>query len=105
METSEFIITSDLARAARALTQVAVANVAKRSDLDPERLRAFEHHRGRLTTEEKSRLRQALEGYGVLFLPEDDQGGYGVRRKFTRTKVRRLESWENEGGPAYEDDI
>ena len=23
----------------------------------------------------------------------------------TRTKVKRLENWENEGGPAFEDDI
>jgi hypothetical protein len=29
----------------------------------------------------------------------------GVRRKFTRTKVRMIETWEGEGGPVGEDDV
>ena len=105
METSEFIITADLARAARALAQVSLTYVAEHADLDRQQLKNFERHRADLVAGEKLRLRQTLEVFGVLFIPEDDQGGYGVRRKFTRTKVKRLENWENEGGPAYEDDI
>lgn len=31
--------------------------------------------------------------------------GYGVRQKFNPRTVKRLENWENEGGPAGDDDI
>ena len=36
---------------------------------------------------------------------EDAEAGYGVRQKFNSAKSRRLDIWEGEGGPAYEDDI
>ena len=46
-----------------------------------------------------------VRGRGVGLVPEDEFGGTGVRRIFTAEKSRRLEAMENEGGPAYEDDI
>ncbi len=104
-QASKVHLTADLARAARALAQVSLACVAEHAKLTPERLSAFERHRIDLAAGERLRLRRALEDFGVAFISEDDHGGYGVRRKFTRTKVTRLESWENEGGPAYEDAI
>lgn len=105
MQSSEFLMTPDLARAARALAQVSAVYIAEHAHLEPETVQAFERHQGDLVAGEKLRLQQALEECGVLFLPEEEGTGYGVRRKFARTKVKRLETWENEGGPAYEDDI
>jgi hypothetical protein len=101
----EIILTADSARAARALAQVSVTCIADYADLSPERLAAFERHLVDLEAGDRLRLRRALEEFGVVFIPEDDQAGYGVRRRFTRAKAERLETWENEGGPAYEDDI
>lgn len=105
MAQSEPLLTPDLARAARALAQVSVDHLAEAATLDPAELRAFERSRATVEPDENRRLRRALEDVGVLFVPEDDEAGVGVRRKYNRRKVRRLESWENEGGPAYEDDI
>jgi hypothetical protein len=105
MQTSEFLIAGDLARAARVLAQVSGVYVAERARLDPGQLQAFERGGGDLVVGEKLRLQQALEECGVLFIPENAQAGYGVRRRFTRTKINRLENWENEGGPASEHDV
>ena len=105
MQTSAFLITADLALAARALAQVSGAYVADRAELDPGRLRAFERGSADLVVGEKLRLQRALEDCGVLFVPEDAQFGYGVRHRSTRAKMNRLENWENEGGPASEHDV
>ncbi|MDI3331471.1 MAG: hypothetical protein QJR09_12190 [Micrococcus sp.] len=105
MQTSEILITADLALAARALAQVSGAYVAERAGLDPGRLRAFERGSGDLVVGEKLRLQRALEDCGVSFIPEDAQSGYGVRHRLTRAKMNRLETWENEGGPASEHDL
>ncbi|MFC0250175.1 hypothetical protein ACFFIO_16825 [Citricoccus parietis] len=105
MADHDFIIPADLARAARALTQVSYAVVAKAAGLEPGDLRAYERGHGTLDADESHRLRRALEGFGAQFIAEDDQAGYGVRQKFNSVKAKRLETWEGEGGPAYEDDI
>jgi len=55
--------------------------------------------------DERLRLEKALRKYGVGLVPEDEFGGTGVRRIFTAEKSRRIKAMENEGGPAYEDDI
>lgn len=103
--TQQFLITGDLARAGRALAQVSFNLVAQRASVDPEQYRSFE--RGTLEFEDSAleSVREALEYYGVEFLDEDEHTGYGVRQKFNQRKVKRIENWENEGGPAYEDDI
>ena len=97
----------DLARAGRALAQISHFVVARQAGLDPDRFRSFERGATHLTEDELEAARQALEYYGVEFLPEDvDEGiGYGVRRKFNQRTAKRIANWENEGGPAYEDDI
>lgn len=105
MADHDFIIPPDLARAARALTQVSYDLVARAADLDADRVRAYEQGRGTLDAAESHRLRAALEEFGAHFIAEDDQAGYGVRQKFNSTKSQRLEAWEDEGGPAAEDDI
>lgn len=98
-------MTPDLARAARALTQVSVEEIAEAASLETERVRNFEHRGLALDPEANKRLRLALEEFGALFFDEDDQGGYGVRRKYNSSKTRQLGRWEGEGGPAFEDDI
>ena len=98
-------LTPDLARAARALTQVSVEEISEAATLDAARVRDFEHRGSGLDQDSKKRLRGALEEFGAIFFDEDGQGGYGVRRKYTAAKTRQLDRWEGEGGPAYEDDI
>jgi transcriptional regulator with XRE-family HTH domain len=107
MNTEEALITADLARAARALAQVSLADLAEHTDIDPERLRAIEQGRVLATAEESLLLHRALADFGVELLPADEHAGvgYGVRQKFNPRTVTRLENWENEGGPAGEDDI
>jgi transcriptional regulator with XRE-family HTH domain len=107
MDTFESLITADLARAARALSQVSLADLTDRTGVDAELLHAFERGRHDLTAAQKQSLQHALEEYGVVFLPADDEAGigHGVRQKFNPRTVKRLENWENEGGPARDDDI
>lgn len=98
-------LTPDLARAARALTQMSVQLIAEAAHLEPVRVRDFESGGNSLGEEASKRLQTALEEFGVVFFSEDSRGGSGVRRKYTAAKARQLTRWENEGGPAYEDDI
>lgn len=101
------LITADLARAARALAQVSRPVLAEHTGLAEAHLRDVEHGRRAVTAQESELLRGALEEFGVEFLPVDEEAGvgYGVRQKFNPRTVKRLENWENEGGPAAEDDI
>ncbi|MGO2046406.1 MAG: helix-turn-helix domain-containing protein [Brachybacterium tyrofermentans] len=105
MEHSLPPLTGDLARAARALTQISSDLIAQRAGVALEQLRSFERGVTDLDAGQLLELRAALEHYGAQFVAEDADGGYGVRRKFSARKVKRIENWENEGGPAYEDDI
>lgn len=98
-------ITADQARAARALVQVSPAYLGSDAGMEGARVRDFEYGHIDLDEEENARLRKALEDLGAVFIDEDEQGGHGVRLKFNSGKVRVLERWENEGGPAYEDDV
>lgn len=98
-------LTPELARAGRALTRVSVDVIAMAAELDSATVRAFEQRGTSLGAADNHRLRDALEEYGVVFFGEDSYGGNGVRLKHTASKVRQLQNWEAEGGPAYEDDI
>lgn len=98
-------LTPELARAARALSRVSVDVLAQHASLETQQVRDFEHRGIALDPESNDRLRSALEEHGVVFFDDDDHGGYGVRRKYSASKVRQLQRWEAEGGPAYEDDI
>ncbi|WP_139417917.1 XRE family transcriptional regulator [Agromyces laixinhei] len=98
-------LTPDLARAARALTQVSAKVIAADADIEKQRVRRFEKGGEALSLDEQERLLAVLESYGVVFIDEDSVGGYGVRRKFTDAKVRRLETWEGEGGPVADDSM
>lgn len=94
----EVFLTSDLARAARAFTKVSTTTIADAAGLTKQEVRGFEQGITSLDDAQKARLRASLEKYGALFIEEDDQAGYGVRRRFPREKLMRLNAWENEGG-------
>lgn len=105
MERYSGFLTPDLARAGRALTQVSVDVIAQEAGLDTAQVRDFEHRGIFLAPESREKLRDALEYFGVVFFAEDNDGGYGVRRKYSASRARELKRWEAEGGPALEDDI
>ncbi|XPP26738.1 MAG: XRE family transcriptional regulator [Leucobacter sp.] len=94
----EGFLTADLARAARAFTKVSTRTIAESAGLSKEQVRSFEQGTIDLPAEDKVRLKQSLEKYGALFIPEDEHGGYGVRRKYPREKLLKLNTWEGEGG-------
>lgn len=98
-------LTPNLARAGRAIAEVSAGTIAEAAGLASERVRAFETRGTTLPAEEAVRLKSALEEFGVVFIDDDENGGYGVRRKYSSSKTRQLKRWEGEGGPAYEDDI
>ncbi|MFC0582431.1 XRE family transcriptional regulator [Micrococcoides hystricis] len=94
----KLILTSDLARAARALTKVSREIIGKAAGLTEQEVQFFEHGRIDLTPGQREALKAALEEYGALFIPEDGRVGYGVRRRLTRDRYMKLNAWEGEGG-------
>lgn len=101
----ELFMDASLARAARILCLVSTGVIAARSGLDPQKIRDYERGAGDLDDAEVQSLTDALTYFGATFIPEGDGGGVGVRRKFTRTKVKMIDRWESEGGPVGEDDV
>lgn len=97
-------ITGPQARAARALVQWPRDHVARLAGLTVDALAEFEREDVDPGEEERSRLQAALEEGGAVFLGEED-GGLGVRLKFTRKEVRSIRRLENEGGPVGDDDV
>ncbi len=93
----EVFLTSDLARAARALTKVSAQVIADSSGLTRKQVRDFEKGKS-LGKGKKARLREALERNGALFVPEDGVAGYGVRRILSHERFMKLNIWEGEGG-------
>lgn len=92
------MLTADLARAARAFTKVSVGTIADSAGLTRQDVRDFEKGVRDLPADAKQRLKESLEKYGAHFIPEDEELGYGVRRKYTREKLFRLNTWDSEGG-------
>ena len=76
-----------LARAARALIQWPRSHVAKIAELDEETLARFEAGGSMLAASELTRLRDALERGGAVFIDEDHRAGSGVRLKFNANDV------------------
>jgi hypothetical protein len=98
-------ITGPQARAARILVQWPREYVARKADLSGEDLLAFETGAGIFDADASLRLRKVLELGGAVFLPEDADGGVGVRLKFTAKDARALDRMENEGGAYGSDDV
>ncbi|GAA4682848.1 XRE family transcriptional regulator [Gordonia humi] len=105
MTTISFLMDGSLARAARHLCQVSARTIGRAADIDPAELRRYEKGADIFDDAQIQRLTDALVAYGARFVPEDEFGGVGVRRKFSRTGVRMIETWEGEGGPVGDDDV
>lgn len=102
---NEQIFDGPLARAARALVGVSAKDVASKADVKKSELKDFEKGRHDLTELQEHRVLDALEEFGARFVRDDSDGGYGVRLKFNRAKVRAIDRWEDEGGTPAEDDV
>ena len=98
------VITAAQCRAARALIDWSVDLLAVEVGLSIEQLEAFEQGDS-LDSELNRRVRRALERGGASFLSERRGRGLGVRLKFGRQLAKRIDVWENEGGPAAVDDV
>ena len=94
-----------LARAARALIQWPRSHVAKIAGLEEEALAQFEAGASVFAASDLTRLRDALERGGAVFIREDNSGGLGVRLKFNAKDVRAINRMEGEGGPVGTDDV
>lgn len=97
-------ITGPQCRAARALVEWPLDEVARRSGVDAAVIAAFESRRAEPGDDVKRRLLATLEEGGAVFIAENG-GGVGVRLKYTRRDVRAVNKWEGEGGPAGDDDV
>jgi hypothetical protein len=98
------IITGPQCRAARALVEWSLEQLARESQLAPDIINAFEQKIHDPGDAVKRRLLEALESAGAVFIWENG-GGVGVRLKYARRDVRAVNKWEGEGGPAGEDDV
>lgn len=98
-------VTAPQSRAGRALVGWSVADLAEATAIPAGRIEQFEAETLRPDADCQRAVRTALEGAGVLFLPEQGSAGVGVRLKFPRLTVKRLQTWEGEGGTTGEDDI
>ena len=98
-------ITAPQSRAGRALVAWSVADLAEAAGLSASIIETFEAEIGAPPPDCQRAIRSALETVGVLFLPEVGGEGFGVRFKFPRQTVKRLQAWEGEGGTIGEDDI
>lgn len=98
-------ITAAQSRAGRALVGWSVPALAEAAAMPVSQIEQFEAETLDPDAECQRAIRTALEAAGVLFLPEQGGEGVGVRLKFPRLTVKRIQTWEGEGGTTGEDDI
>lgn len=99
-------ITGRQVAAARVLAGVSRNAIAARAKISLITLAEIEAEGSAPVAAEPARaLRLALEHFGVLFVPENDDVGAGVRLKFTRRDAKQINRLENEGGPVGDDDV
>jgi hypothetical protein len=104
MAISPTVLLAAQCRAARALIEWSPEQLSEASSVDLRTIVDFERRFRGPGEETRSRIRVALEQAGVVFIAEND-GGAGVRLKFSRREVRAINRWEGEGGTPAEDDI
>ena len=90
--------------AGRILAAISLNKLAKASNVPVARLRQIEATSGAVAGPEIDAVHNALESFGVRFIPENG-GGVGVQLKFTASEVRRISTLENEGGLVGDDDV
>src|SRR5699024_13858 len=103
--TMQDVFNSNLARAGRAIVGISTCYIADETGIEREDIRKFERGIISLPEEQQEAIKQVLIDHGALFLPDSQAGGYGVRLKYSGAKVKQIDRWEAEGGPAGEDDV
>ena len=98
-------LTPELCAAARALAKINLADLAARTGLSVDALTDFESGLAVFSDEQRHTLFHTLESLGILFLPEEQDAGIGLRLKFDRDETARIIDWETEGGSAGEDEV
>jgi hypothetical protein len=98
------MIIASQCRAARALIDWSLVQLSESSGVPIDTISAFEGGAG-IDAAANLALQQALQRGGAVFLAAAKTRGAGVRLKFSPLIVKRLDIWENEGGPTGEDDI
>jgi transcriptional regulator with XRE-family HTH domain len=88
---------------ARAALGIGVRDLAELAKVSPDTIARLEKG-DELKERTVEAIQRALEDAGVVFIPENG-GGAGVRLKFNRSEVKRIDKMENEGGIVAEDDI
>jgi hypothetical protein len=97
-------LTAAQCRAGRALIDWSQAQLSQSASIDIQTITDFEKRFRAADETTRRRLRATLEAAGVVFISENG-GGAGVRLKFSREEVWKVNRWEDEGGAAGEDDI
>ncbi|AKI01240.1 hypothetical protein IMCC20628_02542 [Hoeflea sp. IMCC20628] len=98
------VLTPQFSIAARALAEIDQAQLAEQAGLPTSLLADFEAGVHSFDEPALARLTEALEHFGVEFLPENDTGA-GLRLKFNRQETGQILNWEGEGGTSGEDDV
>lgn len=98
------MITGAQCQAARALVEITVSKLAKRSGVDRHAIESFEQKRGKPDAESVAKLTQALEGLGAVFI-EENGSGVGVRLKYGRSEAKQITRMEDEGGIIASDKV
>lgn len=98
------MITGAQCRAGRALAELTREMLAKLSRVDATVIEHFERKLDKPDDGTIKVIADALEGAGVVFIPENG-GGVGVRLKFTASEAKRIATLENEGGAIGLDDV
>lgn len=97
--------TPELCHAARILARIDRPTLSAESGIAEDRIEEFENGTAELGDNSAEKLQATLEALGVVFLPEEQEGGVGVRLKFTGSETRRILNWEGEGGRVDHDDV
>lgn len=97
------MISGALIRSARALVEVSRRKLSIRSGVAEADITKFENYSWPLSAASRNALKDALEGFGAVFIPENNGRGVGVRLKFSEMDSNQLARLEGEGGIAADD--
>lgn len=98
------MITPAQCRAARALAELTRGALSRLAGIEESAIERFERRIDEPDEQTVTKLRDALEEAGIVFIVENG-GGAGVRLKFNNSVTRRLGVLEGEGGMVRNDDV
>jgi hypothetical protein len=99
------MVTPAQCHAGRILAEIDRDELASKAGLSAEAVFAFETCDASLATSDVEKLQHALQAFRVRFIPEDADGGAGVRLKFDHEQTSQLSAWESEGGVAADNHV